>query len=405
MSANEVDLTVFPDECDAFGHLNQASFLALFERARWTLMARGPGIDVYARNDTCPAVRKSTIDYHAAALPGDVLRFQQALTYHGRTSFTVRQVARRLRDDVLVASAEFVFVTIDRDGRAVPVPAEVSRFLLELSAPGEGVQRVPVNGVSLAVDLQGSGPALLFLHGYPLDHSIWRHQVANLAGFRRIAPDLRGMGHSDAPDLGYSIATYADDLVALLDTLGVKHVVVVGLSMGGYIAFELVRRYRHRVRALILMDTRADADTTEVRRQRDHSAATARDGGATAIAEQLLPRMLGRGTIASAPQTVERVRAMMASTSVAGIVGALGALRDRADSAPLLAGMGDIPTLVVAGSEDQLTPPAQMEAMAATIPGAEFVVVEGAGHLPPVEQPLATTRVISDFLDRLRLES
>jgi YbgC/YbaW family acyl-CoA thioester hydrolase len=402
MSANEVDLTVFPDECDAFGHLNQASFLSLFERARWTMLERGPGMDVFTRNDAWPAVRKTTVEYHASALPGDVLRFQQALTYHGRTSFTMRQVARRVRDDALVASAEFVFVTIDRDGRALPVPAEVSRFMLELSKPGEGLQRMPVNGVSLAVDLQGSGPAVVFLHGYALDHSMWRHQMANLAGYRRIAADLRGMGHSDAPDLGYSMATYADDVIALLDQLGVKQAVLVGLSMGGYVAFEVVRRFRHRVRGLVLMDTRADPDTVEVRRQRDVNSVTARDGGSAAIAEHLLPRLLGRTTLATAPQTVERVRALMAKTSMAGIIGALGAMRDRPDSTPLLAALGDIPTLVVAGAEDQISPPAQMEAMAATIPGATFRVIADAGHLPPVEQPLATTRLLAEFLDRLQ---
>lgn len=402
MPVTDVDLTVYPDECDAFGHLNQASFLALFERARWTMLGRGPGMDVFTRNEAWPAVRKTTIEYHAAAYPGDVLRFQQALTYHGRTSFTMRQVARRLRDDALVATAEFVFVTIDRDGRATPVPAEATRFLLEIGTPGEGLQRVQVNGVSVAVDLQGAGPAVLFLHGYPLDHTIWRHQIANLAGYRRIAPDLRGMGRSDAPDLGYSIATYADDCIAVLDSLGVQKAVVVGLSMGGYVAFEMVRRHRSRLAGLVLMDTRADADTVEARRQRDTAAAHAREHGPSAIADQLLPRVLGRTTLASAPQTVERIRALMAATPLAGMVGALGALRDRPDSTPLLAQLGDLPVLVVTGEEDHLTPPAQLEAMAATIPNARFRVVPGAGHLPPAEQPLATTRLLAEFLDSLQ---
>ena len=93
----EIDLTVYPDECDAFGHLNQASFLSLFERARWEMLARGPGMDVFTRAGTWPAVRKTVIDYHAAAFPGDVLRFHQALTHHGRTSFTMRQTARRVQ--------------------------------------------------------------------------------------------------------------------------------------------------------------------------------------------------------------------------------------------------------------------------------------------------------------------
>ena len=119
MPVPEIDLTVYPDECDAFGHLNQASFLTLFERARWEMLARGPGMDVFTRAGAWPAVRKTVIDYHAAAFPGDVLRFTQTLTHHGRTSFTMRQTARRLRDDTLVATAEFVFVCVNREiGRA-----------------------------------------------------------------------------------------------------------------------------------------------------------------------------------------------------------------------------------------------------------------------------------------------
>src|SRR5437773_11656685 len=98
MSHAEIDLTVYPDECDTFGHLNQASFLSLFERARWEMLARGPGMDVFTRTGAWPAVRKVTIDYHAAAFPGDVLRFHQALTHRGRTSFTMRQTARRAKD-------------------------------------------------------------------------------------------------------------------------------------------------------------------------------------------------------------------------------------------------------------------------------------------------------------------
>ena len=95
----EIDLPVYPDECDAFGHLNQASFLSLFERARWEMLMRGPGMDVFTRSGAWPAVRKSVIDYHAAAFPGDVLRFHQSLTHLGRTSFTMRQTARRVKDE------------------------------------------------------------------------------------------------------------------------------------------------------------------------------------------------------------------------------------------------------------------------------------------------------------------
>jgi YbgC/YbaW family acyl-CoA thioester hydrolase len=398
MSLPEIDLVVYPDECDAFGHLNQASFLSLFERARWEMLLRGPGMDVFTRAGAWPAIRKTVIDYHAAAFPGDVLRFQQALTHHGRTSFTMRQTARRVRDDTLIASAEFVFVCIDRDGKPVPVPPQFSEYTSARGEAAGNVNRLMVHGVNLAVEVQGEGPAILFIHGYPLDRTIWRDQVAALDGFRRIVPDLRGMGQSDAPDLGYSMAIYAADLAALLDTLGIDDVILCGHSMGGYIAFEFLRTWRSRVRGLVLVDSRAEADSPDGRRARDAAAATARDGGAAAVAETMLPRMLAPGTLAHQPEVVERVSALMAGTPVPGIVGALAAMRDRAGSEALLPTLADVPTLVIVGEADSLTPPEQARAMAQAIPGARFATIADAGHLPSVEQPAATTQILREFL-------
>ena len=401
MAAAEIDLTVYPDECDAFGHLNQASFLSLFERARWEALARGPGMDVFTLVDAWPAIRRTVIDYHAPAFPGDILRFQQALIHHGRTSFTMRQTARRLRDDALISTAEFVFVCINREGKPIPVPDSFGRFMAARPVePGDG-KRVTVNGVSLAIEVEGEGPAVLFVHGYPLDRKIWEHQLAHLQGFRRIAPDLRGMGRSDAPDLGYSMSTYAEDLLALLDALGVDRYVVCGLSMGGYIAFELLRRQRDRVRGLILVDSRAEADSAEGKRARETAAAMAREGGAKAIAEAMLPRLLAPASFKESPEITERLRVQMSASPVAGIVGALTAMRDRPDSTVLLGGLGDLPTLIIVGEEDTIIPPAVAKALAASIPGAQFRVIPGAGHLPPIEQPEATTRVIGDFLQHL----
>jgi len=391
----EIDLTVYPDECDAFGHLNQASFLALFERARWEMLARGPGMDIFTRHGTWPAVRRAVIDYHVAAYPGDVLRFHQALTHHGRTSFTMRQTARRVRDDALISTAEFVFVCISREGRPIPVPAEFGEFMNARPAPAGNARRLTVNGVNLAVDARGDGPAVLFIHGYPLDHTIWNPQLEALDGWRRIAPDLRGMGQSDAPDLGYSMATYASDLAALLDTLGVERVVLCGLSMGGYVAFEFLRRWRERVSGLVLIATRAGPDTTEGKRARDAAAAQAREGGAGVIADAMLPKMLAPG----APEgLVARVRALMAATPVPGIVGALGAMRDRPDSMSLLPALAGLPALVIAGGSDQLMPVSEMSAMAAAIPGARLVVAPGAGHLPTLETPSIVTDALQRFL-------
>jgi YbgC/YbaW family acyl-CoA thioester hydrolase len=397
----DIDLTVYPDQCDTFGHLNQASFLTMFERARWEMLLRGPGIDLFTRAGSWPAVRKATIDYQASAFPGDVLRFTQSLMHLGHTSFTLRQSARRLRDDAIIATAEFVFVCIDRQGKPVAVPDGIGSVMTLALETGETPARVSVNGVSLALDAVGDGPAVLFIHGYPLDRSMWQHQLEALHGWRRIAPDLRGMGGSDAPDLGYSMATYAADLIALLDALGIEQVVLCGLSMGGYVAFEILRTCRERVLGLVLIASRAEADSAEGRKARDNAAATARERGASAIADLMLPKMLSDET----PGEIrERVRRVMAATPVAGIVGALSAMRDRVDSSSLLPDLATVPTLIVAGESDRLIALGDVTRMSDGIPGAALRVIPKAGHLAPVEQPEATTRILQDFLDSLSVK-
>lgn len=397
MALEEVELTVYPDDCDAFGHLNQAAFLALFERARWEVLARGPGMDYWTREGMSPVVRKTTVEYHAAAFPGDVIRFGLVLVHLGRTSYTLRQTARRVKDEALLATAELVFVCVDGEGRPVPVPESFAQIMADRPSSGT-LRRIAVNGVSLAVEIRGRGPAILFIHGYPLDHTIWGAQMAGLEGWTRIAPDLRGMGQSDAPDLGYSMATYAEDLLALLTTLGVDRAVLCGLSMGGYVAFEMLRRAPERVRALVLMDTRAEADSPEAKKARDAAMVQARDGGAAAIADAMLPKLLARG---AAPDLVLRVQELMAHTPVAGILGALSAMRDRPDSSALLPALAQVHSLVVVGEQDQVTPRESAQAIVDALPRGRLVVLPGAGHLTPLEQPEAVSRALAEFLGTL----
>ncbi|OGU01500.1 MAG: hypothetical protein A2085_01565 [Gemmatimonadetes bacterium GWC2_71_10] len=256
--------------------------------------------------------------------------------------------------------------------------------------------------VTLGADVRGDGPALLLIHGFPLDRTIWKHQVATLAGWRRIAPDLRGMGASDAPADGYSMAAYADDLARLLDRLRVQRAVVAGLSMGGYIAFEMLRRHRERVAGLILCDTRAGADSDEGRRGRDEMIALAGAGGAAAIADRMLPKLLGHSTHQTQPQVVAQVREMIGRSPVAGLKGALVAMKERADSTELLGGI-DVPTLVVAGQEDELIPVSVARELTSAIPSAALTVIPGAGHVPSIESPTAVSRVFSEFLEAARV--
>ena len=395
-----IELTIYPYECDAFGHLNQAALLTVLERARWEALARGPGSDLFDRNGVWPAVRKAVIEYKTAAFPRDVLRIETTLAGRGTTSMTLRHVVRRPSDDALIAEAEMVFVCIDRLGRPTPVPDEIARFLGPPPGSGHAPIVVTAGDAALTVDVRGEGAPVLFVHGFPFDRSMWRHQLATLSGARRIAPDLHGVGSSAAGADGYSLARYADDLVAVLDALGVRAAVVCGLSMGGYVVFELLRRHPERVRALILADTRADADSAAGKQGRDELAALAERAGADGVSERLLPRLLAPATLATQPEVGAQVRDMARRWSVPALVGALRAMRDRPDSTAMLRGLR-IPTLVVTGQDDQVAPPEVARAMAELVPGAQWHVIPGAGHLAPLEQPLAIGRLLAEFVHGL----
>ena len=395
-----VELTVYPQDCDAFGHLNHATVLTLLERARWESLARGPGVDLFRRNGIAPVVRKAVVDYRAAAFPSDVLRVEMAVVHRGTTSWTIRHTANRVADDVLVAEAELVFVCLDRAGRPTPLPEEMARLFGPRTSSGHAARSVTVDGTELAVEVRGEGRAVLFVHGFPFDRTMWRHQLAGLSRWKRIAPDLRGAGESGAGTVEYSMGRYADDLIAVLDAVGVSQAVVCGLSLGGYILFELVRRFPERVRGVVLCDTRPQADSADARRNRDELTALAAQSGPDAVAERMLPGLLSPVTLADQPEVMTQCRDMARRWSVPGMVGALHAMRERPDSTAVL-GTIRVPTLVVVGAEDKPTPPAVAEAMARAIPGARYAVIPGAGHIAPLEQPLATSRVLADFLEAI----
>jgi 3-oxoadipate enol-lactonase len=255
-------------------------------------------------------------------------------------------------------------------------------------------------GLELAYDEAGSGIPLLLIHGFPHNRTLWVGQLGGLPTHARcLAPDLRGFGGStvQAP---YSIDQYADDLVAFLKALGIAQAVVCGLSMGGYVAFSMLRRHRERVRALVLADTRAAADTDEARANRMNLISFIEKQGIEALAARQLKSSVGRSTFENHPQLVETVRRMMASTPREGAVGALRAMAARVDSTEMLAAI-DVPTLVVGGAEDTFTPPDELRALAAAIPRSRVEVIERCGHVCPLERPAAFNHVVSEFIGTL----
>lgn len=256
---------------------------------------------------------------------------------------------------------------------------------------------------TLGVAVRGEGAALLWLHAFPLDSTLWRHQLEAFPGWQGIAPDLRGFGSSRDARVSRDRATlaqYASDAVGVLDALGVGDAVVCGCSMGGYVALEIWRHYAGRVRAMVLMDTRADADGDAARAGRDAMVRVALEEGTAAVADRLLGRLVAPATLASRPEVVAAVRGMIASASPEGIAAALRAMRDRPDSGDLLRHI-TVPVLVIGGAQDAVIPPQVMRAMAEQMSNARFSEVPGAGHLAPLEQPGVVNAAVARFLAEL----
>jgi 3-oxoadipate enol-lactonase len=262
------------------------------------------------------------------------------------------------------------------------------------------MQHVTVGDTKLAVRLVGHlGHPLLLVHGFPLDHTMWGPQIDYFSDHCRvIAPDLRGFGASDVTPGMVSMEQMADDLNGLLDALQVNDkVIVCGLSMGGYIAMQFWRKYQPRVLGMILCDTRAVADTPEAVENRRKLAALTLKSGAAEAAKVMLPKMFAPATWEAKPELVERVRNMMHGNTPAGIAAALGGLAARPDSRELLKTI-DVPSLVIVGEHDSISPVSEMREMADAIPGAAWVVVPHAGHLAPLEEPAVVNEAIAEFI-------
>ncbi len=255
-----------------------------------------------------------------------------------------------------------------------------------------------INGINLAYTDQGRGTPLVFLHAFPLNRTMWEPQVKGLADrYRVITVDLRGHGESDAPLWRYTLDLFADDVRELLDSLSIPSAVLIGLSMGGYLIFAFHRRFADRIKALVLADTRAEADTPEMSAWRFNLAQRVYKEGARAVADEMLPKLLSPSGSASKPALVRQVRAMITSTQVSGVVGDLMAIAERPDSVPRLKTI-TCPALVLVGEQDVLTTPADNERIAAGISGARFQMIPSAGHLSNLEQPEAFNRAIASFL-------
>lgn len=251
--------------------------------------------------------------------------------------------------------------------------------------------------MDLAFEERGSGPVMLFVHGFPLNRTMWIPQLAGLAKKRTcVAVDLRGHGLSvDEDPSDYSIDLFADDVARTLDGLKTEQADLCGMSMGGYVLFAMWRRHRDRVRSLIFCDTRAEADSDEAKAGRERTAETVRAKGMEELIDKLLPKLVAPS---ASDEVRARTREMFLTVPPEVAAADLLAMRDRPDAIDLLGGL-DVPVLWLHGEDDQIMPIEDARATVEKIPGARFEAIPHAGHMAPLENPEPVNAAITAFLD------
>ena len=245
---------------------------------------------------------------------------------------------------------------------------------------------------------EGPGDPLVLLHAFPLNGRMFEPQMEAFSGGRRvIAPDFPGFGRSPRTPAQPDVRYYAEAVGGLLDRLGLERVVLGGVSMGGYVAFGCLRLFPRRISGLVLADTRPEPDSDEIRENRKEMARRVAEEGVEVLVELQMERLLARDTLENDEEGVDRVRAMILESAPGGVVAALGAMRTRPDSTPLLAEI-QAPPLVIGGEADGISSPEVMGAMAQKIPNSRHVTLPRAGHLSNLENPEAFNTALREFL-------
>jgi len=255
-----------------------------------------------------------------------------------------------------------------------------------------------INDIQMAYTDAGAGDPVVLIHGYPFNRSLWNEQVAALSSaYRVITPDLRGFGETDPSEGPATMNLMAQDVADLMDHLEIPQAVIGGLSMGGYVALAFYKQFPSRVRALILADTRAQADTEEAKQTRAQQAEKALSEGMAGIVDAMLPKLLTPETVSKHPDIVKRVRDMMLTLKPEGAAAALRGMAQRDDQTPLLSQISS-PALILVGAEDAITPVADSEKMHHAIAGSRLVVVENAGHVSNLERTEQFNKALLEFL-------
>jgi pimeloyl-ACP methyl ester carboxylesterase len=259
-----------------------------------------------------------------------------------------------------------------------------------------------INGITMAYDETGKGPAVVLIHGFPLNRRMWRPQVAALsaAGYQVITPDLRGFGESEAPDGPYSIDLYADDVAGLLDHLGIERAVVGGMSMGGYVLLNMLERYPQKISAACFIVTRSNADDEAGKAKRLALAKDVAALGPQVVADVFKSLLFAQDTAALRPELVSEIYGWMIDADSRGLAGGLLAMRERKDYTQLL-GRFRLPSLVIGAEQDLAVPPESIKVLEDGLPDCKTCVIPQAGHMANMEQPEAFNACLLEFLQGL----
>ena len=259
--------------------------------------------------------------------------------------------------------------------------------------------RVKSDDAEIYYDVMGSGPAVVLLHAFPTNHNLWKPVAEVLATrYRVVLPDLRGHGQSGTGEGPAIMARHVADLRRVLDDAGVDRAIFAGVSIGGYVLFEVWRSMRERIVRLLLCNTKAQADTPEARAGRLKASDDVLRHGADRFLDGMIPKVLGATTCTNRPDLVAQVREMMATATVRGIAAVQRGMAERPDSSNTLKTIS-VPTMVLAGEEDVATPRADAEFMCSHIPNSRLTVLPRCGHLAVFEQAAEAAREIRKFLD------
>jgi 3-oxoadipate enol-lactonase len=261
------------------------------------------------------------------------------------------------------------------------------------------VNRTTSDDAEIFYDVTGSGPSVVLLHPFPVHHELWLPIVRILSSrYRLILPDLRGHGESSLGNGAATMQKHAADIARVMDDAGVDRAPLIGVSIGGYAMFEFWRRFRDRVTALVLCNTKAQADSPEARANRLQAADDVLQRGTEPFFEGMIQKLLGETTRRSRPDLAEGALRMMRKMSAENVAGVQRGMAERPDSVPALKTI-TVPTLIVTGDEDVLTGLPEAELMKQSIPGSQMKVVAKAGHYSPWEQPEEVGRLLRQFLD------